>query len=93
MSVSSNVKDRVSFSLLVLLSSTNELADFVALSPFVAYCDVQLSCDIVMMRDAQATEDITCARWSREEGKPFEGIQKALQRIVEGTLKGLMRAL
>ena len=81
MSVSSNVKHRVNFRLLILLSSTNQLADFVALSHFVAYCDVQLSCDVVMVRDAQATEDVTCARWSREEGKPFEGIQKALQRI------------
>ena len=81
MSVSSSVKHRVNFRLLIFLSSTNQLADFVALSHFVAYCDVQLSCDVIMVRDAQATEDVTCARWSREEGKPFEGIQKALQRI------------
>ena len=61
MSVSSNVKHRVNFRLLILLSSTNQLADFVALSHFVAYSDVQLSCDVVMASDAQATEDVTCA--------------------------------
>ena len=48
MNVGSSVKHRMNFRLLIFLSNPNRLADFVALSLFVAEGDYQLSCDVVM---------------------------------------------
>ena len=71
MSVSSGVKHGENIRLLVFLSSTNQLADFVALSHFVAYGDVQISCDVVMASHAQATEDVTCVAFLARGRKAF----------------------
>ena len=48
MNVGSSVKHRMNIRLLIFLSNPNRLADFVALSLFVAEGDYQLSCDVVM---------------------------------------------